>query len=92
MQAATPQASSPQASGPIEAVLKRDRVVVTAGVVALVGLAWAYMVYLAQSTSGMGSGMAMTQLQSWSVADFGLMFLMWSVMMVAMMVPTACGQ
>ena len=62
---------------------------VLSGVVALVALAWAYMVYLAQSTSDMGSGMAMAQLQSWSAADFGLMFLMWAVMMVAMMVPTA---
>ena len=58
---------------------------VLSGVVALVALAWAYMVYLAQSTSDMGSGMAMAQLQSWSAADFGLMFLMWAVMMV----PTA---
>ena len=73
----------------LDAVLRRDRVVVMAGVVALAALAWAYMVYLAQSTSGMGSGMAMTQLQSWSAADFGLMFLMLAVMMVAMMVPTA---
>ncbi len=62
---------------------------VLSGVVALVALAWAYMLYLAQSTSDMGSGMAMAQLQSWSAADFGLMFLMWAVMMVAMMVPTA---
>ncbi len=73
----------------LDAVLRRDRVVVMAGVVALAALAWAYMVYLAQSTRDMGSGMAMAQLQSWSAADFGLMFLMWAVMMVAMMVPTA---
>ena len=62
---------------------------VLSGVAAFAALAWAYMVYLAQSTSDMGSGMAMAQLQSWSAADFGLMFLMWAVMMVAMMVPTA---
>ena len=78
-----------RAATPLESVLKRDRVMVLSGVAALVALAWAYMVYLAQSTSGMGSGVAMTQLQSWSAADFGLMFLMWAVMMVAMMVPTA---
>ena len=73
----------------LDAVLRRDRVVVMAGVVALAALAWAYVVYLAQSTGDIGSGMAMAQLQSWSAADFGLMFLMWAVMMVAMMVPTA---
>ena len=89
MRAATPKASGSRASGPTEAVLQRDRVVVTAGVVTLVILAWAYLVYVAQSTSDMGSGMATAQLQSWSTADFGLMFFMWAVMMVAMMVPTA---
>ena len=73
----------------LDAVLRRDRVVVMAGVVALAALAWAYLVYLAQSTGDMGDGMAMAQLQSWSAVDFGLMFLMWAVMMVAMMVPTA---
>ena len=73
----------------LESVLKRDQVLVLSGVVALVALAWAYIVYLAQGANDMGSGMAMAQLQSWSAADFGLMFLMWAVMMVAMMVPTA---
>ena len=31
----------------------------------------------------------MAQVRSWTVVDFGLMFLMWAVMMTAMMVPTA---
>ena len=78
-----------QTSTPIEAVLKRDRAVVVAGAAGVTILAWAYLVYLSQSVSGMGSGMAMTQLQSWSVTDFGFMFLMWWVMMIGMMVPTA---
>ena len=73
----------------IEAVLKRDRAVVVVGVAGVTALAWAYMVYLAQSSGDMGSGMAMAQLQSWSAADFGFMFLMWWVMMIGMMVPTA---
>ena len=63
----------------IQAVLKRDRVVVVAGIVAVAALAWAYMVFLDQSNNGMGMGMA--QLQSWTATDFGLMFLMWGVMM-----------
>ena len=62
---------------------------VLAGVVGVTALAWAYLVYLAQSMNNMGSGVAMAQLQSWSAADFGFMFLMWAVMMTAMMVPTA---
>jgi len=43
-----------QTSTPLESVLKRDQVLVLSGVVALVAMAWAYMVYLAQSTSDMG--------------------------------------
>ena len=76
-----------QFATPIEAVLKRDRLVVMAGIVAVAALAWAYMVHLAQSNNGVGMGMA--QLQSWSTTDFGLMFLMWAVMMTGMMVPSA---
>jgi predicted metal-binding membrane protein len=54
-------------------------------------LAWAYTVYLAHDMGNMnmGMGMAMPKTQSWSLMDFVSMFLMWAVMMVAMMVPTA---
>lgn len=72
---------------PLESVLRRDRMVVVAGIVAVVALAWAYMVYLVQNDNAVG--MAMPQMGSWTASDFGLMFLMWSVMMMGMMVPTA---
>jgi len=78
-----------QTSAPLESVLKRDRAVVVAGAGGVTVLAWGYLVYLAKSMSGMGSGMAMAQLQSWTAADFGVMFLMWWIMMIGMMVPTA---
>ena len=45
-----------------------------------------------ESDAGMGSSgmsMAMADMRSWSGADFGLMFVMWAVMMVAMMAPSA---
>ena len=71
----------------IESILRRDRIVVAVGVVAVAGLAWAYLAILSQDSSGMG--MAMAQLSSWSAADFGMMFLMWAVMMTGMMVPSA---
>ncbi len=89
MQGATPPAPGPQRSGAIEAVIKRDRLVVIAGVLAVAGIAWAYLVYLAQDNDGMGMSMTMAQLSSWSAADFGLMFLMWAVMMTGMMLPSA---
>ena len=81
----------------IESILKKDRALVLAGVVAVAALAWAYLFYLAwemrQDMSGMsmpgGMNLAMTQVRAWTGVDFLLMFLMWVVMMTAMMVPTA---
>ena len=74
---------------PLESVLKRDRAVVLAGILCVAGLGWVYMAFLAFSMGGMDTSMAMARWQAWTVADFGLMFLMWAVMMTAMMVPTA---
>jgi predicted metal-binding membrane protein len=76
----------------LEAVLKRDRVVVIVGIAVLAALAWVYMLYLAWGMEGMemgASNMAMPSMQSWGAVDFVLMFIMWAIMMVAMMVPTA---
>ena len=80
--------SQTAASSPLESVLRRDRVVIIASILAVAALSWAYMVYLAQGR-GMDMDMAMAQMSSWGAADFGLMFLMWAVMMTAMMIPTA---
>ncbi len=73
----------------LESILKRDRTIVLVGLAGIVVLSWAYVVYLAWQMEGMDPGMAMPQIQSWSGTDLLLMFLMWAVMMVAMMVPSA---
>jgi predicted metal-binding membrane protein len=60
-------------------------------------LAWAYLAYLAwdmqqrMSAGAMGMGMdaAMSQFRPWGSVGFVTTFIMWAVMMVAMMVPTA---
>jgi predicted metal-binding membrane protein len=44
---------------------------------------------MAEMEAHAAMGMAMPQLHAWEMADVGLLFLMWAVMMVAMMVPTA---
>jgi predicted metal-binding membrane protein len=66
---------------------------VVGGLVGVVGLAWAYTAYRAwdmrSADMGMGMNMAMPLLVSWSAGDFILTFVMWAVMMVAMMVPSA---
>lgn len=71
----------------LEAVLARDRALISGGVLAVAALAWAYMVW-GMAGQDMGAGMAMPVAQPWSGLDFTLMFVMWAVMMVAMMVPT----
>lgn len=72
------------ADSALEYVLKRDRAVVLAGLAGVTALAWVYIVTLA---GGMEGGMA--GVKPWGAHDFLLMFLMWSVMMVGMMMPSA---
>ena len=76
---------------PLAAALGRDRAIVLAGLGGVAALAWAYILYLAwrMGDVGTGVGMAMPQMQPWGAVHFLLMFIMWAVMMVAMMVPTA---
>jgi predicted metal-binding membrane protein len=73
----------------LEAVLKRDRTIVVYGLVVISALAWAYMVYLAWDMEHMNMEMAMPRMMAWGALDLVLLFVMWAVMMVAMMVPSA---
>ena len=73
----------------IEAVLKRDRAIVLSGLAGISVLSWAYMVYLAWDMEHMDMDMAMPQMQAWGALDLVLLFVMWAVMMVAMMSPSA---
>ena len=74
----------------LETILKRDRVFVFMGLVGISLLAWIHLIILAveMNDASMGS-MLMPAIKSWRVFDFWLMFVMWSVMMVAMMLPSA---
>lgn len=76
-----------------EVILRRDRAIVITGLVVVSGLAWAYMFHLAGQMGEMDmsgvANMAMPYTKPWSGVDLALLFVMWSVMMVAMMVPSA---
>ena len=80
-----------QTTDHIESLIKRDRMIVIVGVVVVVAIAWAYTIYVAQSNTGMAMSMSMdsSNVRNWTGVDFSLMFVMWTVMMVAMMVPSA---
>jgi predicted metal-binding membrane protein len=73
-------------------LLRRDRVVVAFGLAAIAALSWTYLIYMAWGMRHMDVGIEMVimpAMQNWSAWDLLLVFLMWAVMMVAMMVPTA---
>ncbi len=67
-----------------------DRAIVAAGLLGVGGLGWLYIIRLGREMAVMADmGMATPQMTPWALADFLLTFLMWAVMMVAMMVPSA---
>jgi predicted metal-binding membrane protein len=77
-------------AGILEAALKRDRAFVIAGLGGIAGISWTYMFHLAgEMGTSMGMEMGVSQMQGWGAVDFVLMFVMWAVMMVAMMTPSA---
>lgn len=71
----------------VESVLRRERLVTTAALVALAGLAWTYLLRMAGAAHDM-TAMGM-DLEPWALADAALAAVMWAVMMVAMMLPSA---
>jgi predicted metal-binding membrane protein len=75
----------------LEAILKRDRTIVLAGVAGLSALAWAYLLALAwrMPHREMAMAMAMPHMQAWEATEVLLTWVMWAVMMVAMMTPSA---
>jgi predicted metal-binding membrane protein len=79
----------------LAAVVKRDRLIIGAGVALIAALAWWYLIHEARrmNASGvyecLGTKMGGPELSAWSPASLLPLFLMWAVMMVAMMLPSA---
>jgi predicted metal-binding membrane protein len=74
----------------IEAIVRRDRAVVIAGLVLVTLLAWAYLLAGAgmdMDMAGMDPDMVMPM--TWTASYALVMFLMWWIMMIAMMLPSA---
>jgi predicted metal-binding membrane protein len=84
-----------QATSVLEGLFKRDRFIVIAALAAVALVAWGYMIHEAHSMNLTGvcccAGMKMSgpDANPWSVATLPPLFLMWSEMMVAMMIPSA---
>jgi predicted metal-binding membrane protein len=73
----------------LAAVLKRDRVIVGAGVILVTALAWWYTVGAAREMGEVTMPMGGIDPDKWAARSLLPLFVMWMVMMVAMMLPTA---
>jgi predicted metal-binding membrane protein len=83
------------------AVLRRDRIVVVLALILLSALAWSYLLWLSadMGTGGIdmsgfrmipsGMGLMVPAHTPWSAIEFAFVVVMWTVMMVGMMVPSA---
>ena len=81
----------PDSATLIRSLPARDRIAILAGLLGVSALAWAYLIKMAidmQAMPPMAAG-EMLQIRPWASTDFVFMFLMWAIMMVGMMVPTA---
>jgi len=89
------------AEGTLEAVLRRDRLIVASALGLIAALAWAYVLWLAadMDMGGMnmsefrmvpaGMGWMAPAAAPWSAVEFAFVFLMWAIMMIGMMAPSA---
>lgn len=66
-----------------------SKLFVPVALVAITALSWAYLLLLSSRMGDMHSPLAMPMTAAWTGADAALMFTMWSVMMAAMMLPSA---
>lgn len=76
----------------LEAALRRDRLIVVASLAGVAALAWVYLVVLAKAMAGAGAWnafMGLMPMGRWGPWEYGLGFVMWTLMMVGMMVPSA---
>lgn len=72
------------------ALLRQDRTVVLAGLLAMMLLAWGYLLLGAgMGQMDMGGGQMMLMAPAWTARYAALVFFMWAIMMMAMMLPSA---
>jgi predicted metal-binding membrane protein len=89
----SPTGGQPQ-STIIENLIKRDRIVVLAGLAGVTLIAWLYTFYEAGRMEGMDMTMSMDMpiTRGWGFTEFLLLFLMWTIMMAAMMLPSVSSK
>jgi predicted metal-binding membrane protein len=79
----------------LERVIRRDRVLVALGLAAITVLAWIYLVRAAATMNSMvmqahmHEMMGMADPRTWGITEWLDLFVMWAVMMIGMMLPSA---
>jgi len=79
----------------LERLIRRDRAVIALGLAAIALLAWAYLVRMASGMHAAAmdaeihAAMGMPGMRTWGAMDLVMLFLMWNVMMIGMMLPSA---
>lgn len=79
----------------MEAIFRRERLIIGGCLAAIALIAWLYLLGARKTMPDMGMsgmdmpGMVMPEAQPWTGTTVLLLFVMWAVMMVAMMVPSA---
>jgi predicted metal-binding membrane protein len=82
-------------SAPLEIALQNDRMIVLAALAGIAAVAWSHMLHEAHGMQRTGVcqclGMAMSgpDTKPWAIAAITPLFLMWTEMMAAMMIPSA---
>jgi predicted metal-binding membrane protein len=75
----------------LAALLRRDRAIVLAALIAVTVLAWSDVLHLANAMAGMdmdASGLMSPVFGQWTVGHFLTLLAMWTVMMIGMMTPS----
>ena len=74
-------------AGTLEALIRRDRALILVVLAGITALAWIYLLRLADGMDNMSSMVVTTA--PWTMTDAALKFVMWGVMMIGMMIPSA---
>ncbi len=76
----------------LSALLRRDRVLVLAGLALVIALSWIWLLMgagIPMDEMDMGGGQIMLMAPAWTAGYAALIFSMWIIMMAAMMLPSA---
>jgi len=73
----------------VDRQLRREQLLVFSCLAAVIMISWVYMLHMAWGMSGTGAEITLACLMNWGPGNIAHMFIMWAIMMTAMMFPSA---